>query len=109
MKIKCMQGFKLTFKMRFAYNFSIQMADSASRHNLSMVRVHSTGYLPFALSPDNMTQSAPSMIALTTSDDSALVARGLNVIDSNICVAQIPGLPALKIYKNNIIIANKMK
>lgn len=68
-------------------------ADSASRHSLSMAPTHSTGYLPLAVSPDNMTQSAPSITALATSEHSALVARGLFVIDSNICVAQIPGLP----------------
>lgn len=77
------------------------MADSASRHNLSMVSVHSIGYLPFALSPDNMTQSAPSIIALATSDDSALVARGLCIIEFSICVAQMPGLPALRKKNNN--------
>ena len=35
------------------------------------------GYDPFAVSPDNMTQSAPSRTALATSLTSARVGRGL--------------------------------
>jgi len=38
---------------------------------------------------------APSRMALATSEASALVQRGFNVMDSNICVAQITGLPDL--------------
>ncbi|KAI7180396.1 Pyruvate [Hortaea werneckii] len=41
-----------------------------------------------------MTQSAPSRTALPTSETSARVGRGLYVMLSNICVAQITGLPA---------------
>ena len=37
----------------------------------------SRGYLPLAVSPDNMTQSAPSRTALATSETSARVGRGL--------------------------------
>lgn len=37
----------------------------------------SMGYLPLAVSPDNMTQSAPSRTALATSEISARVGRGL--------------------------------
>lgn len=35
------------------------------------------GYVPLAVSPDNMTQSAPSRTALATSETSARVGRGL--------------------------------
>ena len=41
-----------------------------------------------------MTQSAPSKMALATSDDSALVGLGFLIILSSICVAQTIGLPA---------------
>ncbi len=51
---------------------------------LCMVSTASDGYDPLAVSPDNMTQSAPSNTALATSEASALVGRGLSVIDSNI-------------------------
>jgi hypothetical protein len=44
----------------------------------------SMGYDPFAVSPESMTQSAPSKTALPTSETSARVGRGLYVIDSNI-------------------------
>ena len=36
-----------------------------------------TGYFPFAVSPDNITQSAPSNTALATSEPSARVGLGL--------------------------------
>jgi len=37
----------------------------------------SMGYLPLAVSPESMTQSAPSSTAFATSDTSARVGRGL--------------------------------
>jgi len=37
----------------------------------------SMGYLPLAVSPESMTQSAPSRTALATSEISARVGRGL--------------------------------
>ena len=54
----------------------------------------SSGYEPLAVSPESITQSAPSSTALATSLASARVGRGLFVIDSSICVAQITNLPA---------------
>lgn len=42
------------------------------------------GYLPFADSPDNITASVPSRIALVTSPASARVGRGFLIIESNI-------------------------
>ena len=53
----------------------------------------STGYFPMADSPESITQSVPSKIALATSVDSARVGRRLPVIDSSICVAVMTGLP----------------
>ena len=51
----------------------------------------STGYLPAAVSPDNITASAPSIIAFATSEASALVGIGFSIILSNIWVATITG------------------
>mmetsp|Transcript_4303 Transcript_4303/g.11017 ORF Transcript_4303/g.11017 Transcript_4303/m.11017 type:complete len:209 (-) Transcript_4303:482-1108(-) len=50
--------------------------------------------MPLAVSPESITQSAPSSTALATSDTSARVGRGLLVMDSSIWVAQMMGLPA---------------
>ena len=55
---------------------------------------------PLAVSPDSITQSDPSSIALATSLASALVGLGFFTIDSSIWVAQIIGTPALKIFIN---------
>ena len=54
-----------------------------------------TGKLPFAVSPDSMTQSEPSSTAFATSVPSARVGRGFLTMLSSICVAQMTGLPAL--------------
>jgi hypothetical protein len=57
-------------------------------------RVHGlTGNVPTADSPDNMTQSVPSMTAFATSVASARVGRTLEVLDSSAWVAVITGLP----------------
>mmetsp|Transcript_1406 Transcript_1406/g.4254 ORF Transcript_1406/g.4254 Transcript_1406/m.4254 type:complete len:305 (+) Transcript_1406:1338-2252(+) len=72
----------------------MKMAASASLHTRSIMATASRGYAPLAVSPDSITQSAPSSTALATSDASARVGRGLLVIDSSICVAQMQGLPA---------------
>ena len=48
-----------------------------------------------AVSPDSMTQSAPSRTALATSEASARVGLGLVTIDSSIWVAQITPFAAL--------------
>ena len=53
------------------------------------------GYAPFAVSPDSMTQSAPSSTAFATSEHSARVGRGFMHILSSIWVAQITGLPTM--------------
>ena len=53
-----------------------------------------SGNCPLAVSPLSMTQSAPSRMALATSDDSARVGRGFLIMLSSICVAQTIGLPA---------------
>lgn len=59
----------------------------------------STDYLgnnPLAVYPDNMVQSARSRTAFVTSEISALEGLTLPSMDSNICVAVITGLPALR-------------
>mmetsp|Transcript_10158 Transcript_10158/g.20220 ORF Transcript_10158/g.20220 Transcript_10158/m.20220 type:complete len:207 (-) Transcript_10158:872-1492(-) len=68
--------------------------DSALATMLCIVLTVSTAYFPFAVSPLSMTASAPSRTALVTSETSALVGLGADVIDSSICVATITGLPA---------------
>ena len=59
-----------------------------------IVATASTGYCPAADSADSITASAPSKIAVATSDTSARVGTGLVIIDSSIWVATTTGLPA---------------
>ena len=59
-----------------------------------MVATASTGYWPAADSADSITASAPSKMAVATSETSARVGTGLAIIDSSIWVATITGLPA---------------
>ena len=59
-----------------------------------MVATASTGYWPDADSADSITASAPSKMAVATSETSARVGTGLVIIDSSICVATTTGLPA---------------
>ncbi len=65
------------------------------RHAADISRTASSGYLPLAVSPLSMTQSAPSVTALPTSLISARVGRGLTIMLSSIWVAQMTGLPAM--------------
>ena len=58
-----------------------------------IVATASTGYCPAADSADSITASAPSKIAVATSDTSARVGTGLVIIDSSIWVATTTGLP----------------
>ena len=74
--------------------FSFQKHDSASLEMAAMVLTAATGKSPLAVSPDSITQSAPSMIALATSLASALVGRGFFAIASSIIVATMMGFPA---------------
>ena len=70
-----------------------------------MVVTASTGYEPLAVSPDNIIASVPSKMALATSLASARVGRGFWIIDSNICVAVITGLPR-RLHFSIIIFCN---
>ena len=63
-------------------------------------RIKTVKTYPLAVSPDSITQSDPSRIALATSLASALVGLGFFTIDSSIWVAQIIGTPALNIIRN---------
>ncbi len=58
-----------------------------------IISTASTGYLPVAVSPESMTASVPSRMALATSLASARVGRGCSTIDCSICVAVMTGLP----------------
>ncbi len=62
---------------------------------LYIVFTASTGYLPAAVSPDNIIQLLPSIIAFAMSVTSALVGLGFLIMESNICVAVITGFPAI--------------
>ncbi len=68
--------------------------DSATSMMRAMVRTASTGKRPAAVSPDSMTASVPSKMALATSEASARVGRGLRIIESSISVAVMTGRPA---------------
>ena len=59
---------------------------------VSMYAAAPTGYLPTAVSPESITASVPSKMALATSETSARVGLGLSIIDWSICVAVITGL-----------------
>ncbi len=61
-----------------------------------MVPTASTGNWPAADSADSITASAPSKIAVATSDTSARVGTGLEIMLSSIWVATTTGLPALR-------------
>ena len=50
------------------------------------------GYSPTLVSPESITASAPSRMALATSEASARVGDGLEIIDSSIWVATMTGL-----------------
>ena len=60
----------------------------------AIVATDSSGYLPFADSPESIVASVPSITALKTSDTSERVARGFSVIVSSMFVAVITTLPA---------------
>ena len=61
-----------------------------------IVATASTGYCPAADSADSITASAPSKIAVATSETSARVGTGEVIMDSSICVATTTGLPAAR-------------
>ena len=54
------------------------------------------GYWPTAVSADSMTASAPSNTAVATSETSARVGTGDEIMLSSICVATTTGLPAAR-------------
>ena len=67
------------------YTFSMKSSDNSVVIQMSLiVLTASTGYLPPAVSPESITQSVPSIIALATSVVSALVGLGFLIIESSI-------------------------
>ena len=58
----------------------------------AIVRTVSIGYAPTLVSPESITASVPSSTAFATSDASARVGRGAEIIDSSIWVATMTGL-----------------
>ena len=74
-----------------AGNQSLKRCPSASATMRAIISTASRGYLPTAVSPDSITASVPSKMALATSLASARVGRGFSIIDSSICVAVITG------------------
>src|SRR5258706_2325965 len=65
---------------------------SAPTTILAIVPTASAAYARMLVSADTMSASAPSSTALATSDASALVGLGAEIIDSSICVATMTGL-----------------
>ncbi len=65
---------------------------SASTQMRLMASIVSTGYWPEALSAESITASVPSSTALATSETSARVGTGEEIIDSIICVAVMVSL-----------------
>src|SRR3990172_2997558 len=65
---------------------------SASTQIRLIDKTVSTGYLPLAVSAESITASVPSSTALATSDTSARVGIGLEIIDSIISVAVMVSL-----------------
>src|SRR5260221_5428255 len=62
---------------------SVTWAESSATSQMRLIEATvSTGYLPLAVSADNITASVPSSTALATSDTSARVGTGLEIIDS---------------------------
>mmetsp|Transcript_27326 Transcript_27326/g.81559 ORF Transcript_27326/g.81559 Transcript_27326/m.81559 type:complete len:236 (-) Transcript_27326:336-1043(-) len=61
-----------------------------------MMATASRGKAPLAVSPESITASVPSSTAFATSEHSARVGRGFEIIDSSICVATTQGLPAAR-------------
>src|SRR5262249_58753925 len=55
---------------------------SAAPQMRAIVATVSTGYLPLAVSAESITASVPSRTALATSETSARVGTGLEIIDS---------------------------
>ena len=50
-----------------------------------MMATASRGKAPLAVSPESITASVPSSTAFATSEHSARVGRGFEIIDSSIC------------------------
>ena len=69
-----------------------------------MVATASTGYCPAADSADSIMASAPSKIAIETSDTSARVGTGLEIMDSSIWVATTTGLPARRADAGHLLL-----
>ena len=79
-------GFQVSDAMRGRPCSSV---DSMMR---AIVRTVSIGYAPTLVSPESITASVPSSTAFATSDASARVGRGAEIIDSSIWVATMTGL-----------------
>ena len=68
------------------------MVDSTYLHILLIVSTEFIGYFPMVVSPESITQSVPSNIALATSETSALVGLELSLMEASISVATIANL-----------------
>ena len=69
-----------------------RMSRSAALMMRLIVATAWTGYSPTLVSADSISASAPSSTALATSEASARVGRGAEIIDSSIWVATMTGL-----------------
>ena len=69
-----------------------------------IVSTASTGYSPAADSAESMTASAPSKTAMATSETSARVGTGAEIMLSSICVATTTGLPTRRAARVNLFL-----
>ena len=71
----------------------VTSAESSATSQMRLIAAMvSTGYFPLAVSAESITASVPSSTAFATSDTSARVGTGLDIIDSIICVAVMVSL-----------------
>ena len=77
----------------------VSTAPSARSAIRAMTATASAGYRPVAVSADSMTASAPSKIAVATSETSARVGRRCVTIDSSIWVATITATLAPRAWR----------
>ena len=66
-----------------------------------------TGYSPTLVSPESITASAPSSTALATSEASARVGAGLEIIDSSIWVATMTGLACSRALRTIVLLQER--
>ncbi len=80
---------------------------SASMQMRFIASIVSTGYWPLAVSAESITASVPSSTALATSETSARVGTGLEIIDSIICVAVMVSLFSSRASADHVLLQRR--